>query len=323
MTSSFELFNLFFIKVTIFDILDILVVAFVLYKLYFFLRGSRAAQMAVGLILILLVSLLAQLFNMVAMSWLFQNLRTVWLIAFVIIFQPELRRMLTHLGQSRIIRFFFKVTQSHVIDELIKGVGILAKHSYGGLIVLIRNTGMKSVVETGVRLQAEVSAQLIVSIFNPRSPLHDGAVVIQDEVIEAAKCILPLTQDEKIDPDLGTRHRAGLGMSEESDALVIVVSEERGTVSIADAAAVSHHRLDDLAEGQHAGQIAVVHHDQRPDVLLGHGPGCLRQRLLGRHGEQGVALDAENVGDFHRGLLDRGLVDGGRPFGGRSASQSI
>lgn len=141
--------------------------------------------------------------------------------------------MLTHLGQSRIIRFFFKVTQSHVIDELIKGVGILAKHSYGGLIVLIRNTGMKSVVETGVRLQAEVSAQLIVSIFNPRSPLHDGAVVIQDEVIEAAKCILPLTQDEKIDPDLGTRHRAGLGMSEESDALVIVVSEERGTVSIA------------------------------------------------------------------------------------------
>lgn len=232
MTSSFELFNLFFIKVTIFDILDILVVAFVLYKLYF-LRGSRAAQMAVGLILILLVSLLAQLFNMVAMSWLFQNLRTVWLIAFVIIFQPELRRMLTHLGQSRIIRFFFKVTQSHVIDELIKGVGILAKHSYGGLIVLIRNTGMKSVVETGVRLQAEVSAQLIVSIFNPRSPLHDGAVVIQDEVIEAAKCILPLTQDEKIDPDLGTRHRAGLGMSEESDALVIVVSEERGTVSIA------------------------------------------------------------------------------------------
>lgn len=189
--------------------------------------------MAVGLILILLVSLLAQLFNMVAMSWLFQNLRTVWLIAFVIIFQPELRRMLTHLGQSRIIRFFFKVTQSHVIDELIKGVGILAKHSYGGLIVLIRNTGMKSVVETGVRLQAEVSAQLIVSIFNPRSPLHDGAVVIQDEVIEAAKCILPLTQDEKIDPDLGTRHRAGLGMSEESDALVIVVSEERGTVSIA------------------------------------------------------------------------------------------
>jgi len=233
MTSPFELFHIFFIKVSIIDLLDIFVVAFVLYKLYFFLRGSRAAQMAVGLILILLVSLLAQLFNMVAMSWLFQNLRTVWLIAFVIIFQPELRRMLTHLGQSRIIRFFFKVTQSHIIDELIKGVGILAKHSYGGLIVLIRNTGMKSVVETGVRIQAEVSSQLLVSIFNPRSPLHDGAVVIQDEVIEAAKCILPLSQDENIDADLGTRHRAGLGMAQESDALVIVVSEERGTISIA------------------------------------------------------------------------------------------
>jgi diadenylate cyclase len=233
MTTPFELFHLFFIKVTIIDIFDILVVSFILYKLYFFLRGSRAAQMAVGLILILIVSLLAQLFNMVAMSWLFQNLRTVWLIAFVVIFQPELRRMLTHLGQSRLVRFFFKVTQSHVIDELIKAVGILAKHSFGALIVLIRNTGMKSVVETGVRLQAEISSQLLVSIFNPRSPLHDGAVVVQDEVIEAAKCILPLSQDEKIDPDLGTRHRAGLGMAEESDAFVIIVSEERGTISIA------------------------------------------------------------------------------------------
>lgn len=233
MSHRFELFDLFFIKLTLIDLLDILFVAFVLYKLYFFLRGSRAAQMAVGLILILLVSLIAQLFNMAAMSWLFQNLRTVWLIAFVIIFQPELRRMLTHLGQSRVVRFFFKVTQSYVIDELIKAVGLLAKQSVGALIVLIRNTGMKTVVETGVRLQAEVSAPLLVSIFNPRSPLHDGAVVIQDEVIEAAKCILPLSQDENIDPELGTRHRAGLGMSEESDAFVIIVSEERGTISVA------------------------------------------------------------------------------------------
>lgn len=233
MSSRFELIQLFFIKVTFIDILDIFVLSFVLYKLYFFLRGSRAAQMAVGLILIFVVSLLAQLFNMVGMSWLFSNLRTVWLIAFVIIFQPELRRMLTHLGQSRLVRLFIKVTESKVIDEVIKGIGILAKQSYGALIVMIRNTGMKSVIETGVRMQAEVSSALLVSIFNPRSPLHDGAIVIQDEVIEAAKCILPLSQDDSLDTELGTRHRAGLGMSEESDAFVIIVSEERGTISVA------------------------------------------------------------------------------------------
>jgi len=233
MKSRFELFNLFFIKVTIIDILDILVISFILYRLYYFLRGSRAAQMAVGLILILVASQLAQLFNMVGISWVFQNLSTVWLIAFVIIFQPELRRMLMNLGQSRIIRFFIKVTQAKVIDDVVKGVGILAKHSYGGIIVFIRNTGLKNIIESGTRLQAEVSSALLVSIFNPRSPLHDGAVLIQDEVVEAAKCILPLSQEDALDTDLGTRHRAGLGISEESDAFVIIASEERGTISVA------------------------------------------------------------------------------------------
>lgn len=243
MSSSFKLFHILFIRVTLIDVLDVLVLTFVLYKLYFFLRGSRAAQMSVGLLVILFVSLLAQLFNMVALSWLFQNLRTVWLIAFVIIFQPELRRMLTHLGQSRLIRFFIKVTQSRVMDEIIKAVATLAKQSYGGLIVLTRNTGIKNVIETGVTLQAEVTSQLLISIFHPRSPLHDGAVVIQDEVIEAAKCILPLSQDEKLDPDLGTRHRAGLGISEETDALVIIVSEERGHISVA----TNGHLLRDIS----------------------------------------------------------------------------
>ncbi len=233
MSLQTPLFQIFFVKITIIDILDILLIAFILYKLYYFLRGSRAAQMALGLFLILFISMIAQFLNMAAISWLFQNLRTIWLIAFVILFQPELRRMLTHLGQSRIVRFFIKVTEEKTIDEVVRAVAELAKHHYGALIVMVRNTGLKNVLESGMLLQAEVSAPLLVSIFNPRSPLHDGAVLIQDRVIEAAKCILPLSQDAKFDNSLGTRHRAGLGISEESDAFVIIVSEESGKISVA------------------------------------------------------------------------------------------
>lgn len=197
------------------------------------MRGSRAAQMLVGLVLILIISLLARLFNMSGMSWIFDNLKTVWLIAFVIIFQPELRRMLIFIGQSRIIRYFIKVSSSKTFEEVIKAAVELSKRRYGGLIVLTRDTGIKSITETGIKIQAEVSAQLIVSLFNTRSPLHDGAIIIQNDIIEAAKCILPLSQEQNIDPHLGTRHRAALGMAEESDAVVLVVSEETGNISVA------------------------------------------------------------------------------------------
>lgn len=233
MNSQFALFHIGFIKVTLFDILDILVISVILYKLYFFIRGSRAAQMFVGLVLILIVSLLTRLFNMSGMTWIFDSMKTVWLIAFVIIFQPELRRMLIFLGQSRIIRYFVKVSSSKTFDEVIKAAVELSNRRYGGLIVVTRDMGIKSIAETGIQIQAEVSSPLISSIFNPKSPLHDGAIIIQNDIIEAAKCILPLSQAPNIDPHLGTRHRAALGLAEESDAIVVVVSEETGKISIA------------------------------------------------------------------------------------------
>lgn len=233
MNIDLVIFRIGFLKVTLFDLLDILVISYILYKLYYFIRGSRAAQMSVGLVLILIVSVIARLFNMSGMTWIFDNLRTVWLIAFVIIFQPELRRMLIYIGQSRLIRYFVKVSSAKTFEEIIKAAFELAKRRFGGLIVLTRDTGIKSIVETGISIQAEVSAPLILSIFNPRSPLHDGAIIIQNDVIEAAKCILPLSQDPKIDPHLGTRHRAAAGLSEESDAVIIVVSEETSQVSLA------------------------------------------------------------------------------------------
>lgn len=233
MNIDLGLFRIGFIKVTVFDILDIFVISYILYKTYFFIRGSRAAQMVVGLVLILIVSLLTRLFNMSGMTWIFDTLKTVWLIAFVIIFQPELRRMLIFIGQSRIIRYFVKVSSSKAFEEVIKAVMEMSRRRFGGLIVLTRDMGIKAITETGIRIQAEVTAPLIVSIFNPRSPLHDGAIIIQNDIIEAAKCILPLSQNPNIDPRLGTRHRAALGLGEESDAVIIVVSEETGIISIA------------------------------------------------------------------------------------------
>jgi diadenylate cyclase len=228
-----ELFHIAFLRVTLLDVLDILIISYVLYRLYLFIRGSRAAQMAVGLVLILIVSWLAQISNMSGMSWIFGKLETIWLIAFVILFQPELRRMLVYLGQSPLIRFFVKVSGSRAIDEIVRAAQDLSRQRYGGLIVIVRDDSIRSVVETGIKIQAEVSASLLVALFSPKSPLHDGAVIIENEVIVAAKCILPLTQNERIDKRLGTRHRAAVGLAEESDAVVLIVSEETGKLSIA------------------------------------------------------------------------------------------
>lgn len=228
------LIKIWFVEVRIIDIIDITLVTYFLYKLYFMMRRTRAVQMFIGLVLIIMVSFLAQAVHMQEMTFIFRNLRTVWLVGFVILFQPELRRLLTHVGQSRLFRFFTKGQTSVFVEEMIKGVMELSKRGYGGLIVLVRDTGLKSIIETGIVLQANVHASLIVSIFNPRSPLHDGAIIVQNQLIESAKCILPLTRTPQIDQSLGTRHRAAIGISEESDALVIVVSEETGTISVAE-----------------------------------------------------------------------------------------
>jgi diadenylate cyclase len=230
---GFELFRIAFIRVTLLDVIDMMIISYVLYRLYLFIRGSRAAQMAVGLVLILIVSWLAQISSMSGMSWIFGKLETIWLIAFVILFQPELRRILIYLGQSPVVRFFIKVSGTRAIDEIVKAAQELSRLRFGGLIVIVRDDGLKSIIETGIQIQAEVSPSLLIALFSPKSPLHDGAVVIENEVIVAAKCILPLTQNERIDKRLGTRHRAALGLAEESDAVVLVISEETGKLSIA------------------------------------------------------------------------------------------
>lgn len=231
---DYELFKIGFLSISLIDILDITIMSVVLYKLYFFIRGTRAVQMFVGLIFILIFSLFVQLFNMSGMNWIFQNVKTIWLVAFVVLFQPELRRILIYIGQSPLVRRIVKPTITlRIVEEVIKAARELSRRGYGGLFVLTKNVGIKSILEKGTPIQAEVSSPLIVSIFNPRSPLHDGAIVIQNDVIAAAQCILPLSQNPDLPQHLGTRHRAALGLSEETDAAVIIVSEETGKISLA------------------------------------------------------------------------------------------
>ena len=223
-----------FLNITVVDVFDILLITFLFYKIYQFVRGSVAARMVVGLLLILVFSGIAEFLSMTGISWIFASLKTVWVIAFVIIFQPELRRLLLYLGQNPIIQKIVKVDSAPFIEEVVGASVELARKNFGSLVVITRETGLKSIVETGIPVQAKVSKPLLISIFNPRSPLHDGAVVLEGETILAAKCQLPLTQNPKLDPSLGMRHRAALGLSEQTDSLILVVSEETGTMSIAE-----------------------------------------------------------------------------------------
>ncbi len=225
------LFNIFFIPVSFLDIIDIFLVTAILYRAYQIIQGTTASRMLIGLILIL--SLIVQLFNMEGMMWLVDQIRTVWVIVFVIIFQPELRRILTSLGQGRLLKGLIKIGAPAYVDEIVQACELMAKRRNGAIIVIAQTSGLKNIIETGLPVQATVSHQLLQSIFNPRSPMHDGAVIIDNEQIEAAKCLLPLSQNPYIESSLGTRHRAAMGVSEQTDAIAVVVSEETGKISVA------------------------------------------------------------------------------------------
>lgn len=215
------------------DVLDVAIVSFVFYKLLVVVRGTRAFQMFIGLCVIFVLSFVSKSVQLNALNWLFSGLQTVWLVAFVVLFQPELRRALSQAGQSRLYRRFFRTETRDALDEVIKAVQEITTRRIGALIVLGRSANLRSYVETGARLDARISSELLISIFTPRTPLHDGAVIVEEDRITAAACILPLSQAETVSRTLGTRHRAAIGLAEETDALVIVASEETGQVSLA------------------------------------------------------------------------------------------
>jgi diadenylate cyclase len=180
-----------------------------------------------------LIALAAREFDLIAIRWIAESLKTVWLIAFVILFQPELRHALAQFGRTRYFRSFLRGDNYGVLGEVIRSVETLARDRHGALIALERNVGLRNFVETGTRIDAKVSAELLVTLFSPGSPLHDGAIILREDTVLAASCILPLSANPRTAIALGTRHRAALGLSEESDAAVIVVSEESGRISVA------------------------------------------------------------------------------------------
>jgi diadenylate cyclase len=216
-----------------FDILDIAIVTFIFYRLFQLIRGTRAAQMFLGLIIIIAASFVAELLRFDALNWLISSLKTVWVVAFVIIFQPELRRMLAVLGQSRFVRYFVRSEHLAVLDEVARAAGALSHEKIGALIVISREASLRQYIETGTRINAKVTSELIRTIFTPQTPLHDGACIIVREEILAAGCILPLSDNPVLPATMGMRHRAAIGLTEETDAVVVVVSEETGGISVA------------------------------------------------------------------------------------------
>lgn len=211
--------------------LEIGVVWAIVYFLLLFIKGTRAIQVLKGLIILFIAFFIAQIFQLNIINWLLTKIFAISIIALLIIFQPELRRGLAHLGQNRWFRFLVK--EEKTLEEITKAVNLLSHKKIGALIIIERESGLKNYIEEGISVDANLSKELLLSIFNPRSPLHDGGVIVQEGRIAASRCFFPLSENPNLRKNLGTRHRAAIGLSEESDALCIVVSEETGEVSLA------------------------------------------------------------------------------------------
>lgn len=219
------------------SLVDVAVVAFVLYKLLMLIKGTRAVQLLKGLAVLLILSNLVDFLNLITVSWVLQKVWQMLFVALPVVFQPELRRALEQIGRGK---FFTKSNllqtkqvSNNVISEVIRCSQVLSKNRIGALIVFQRETGIQEWIETGIKVDAVVSSEFLVNIFIPKAPLHDGAVIINGDRVAAAGCLLPLSENPGLNKELGTRHRAAIGITEQSDALALVVSEETGGVSVA------------------------------------------------------------------------------------------
>lgn len=217
------------------NIIDVLLVWFVLYKLMTLIKGTKAVQLMKGIFVIIIVRVLTDVFGLNTLRWMMDQVLPWGFLAIIIIFQPELRRALEQLGRGR---FFSRSTtqeeaeKERLMEAMTKSVSYMAKRRIGALISIERETGLSEYIETGIPIKAEITAELLINIFIPNTPLHDGAVIIQRKQIAAAACYLPLSESPFISKELGTRHRAAIGLSEVTDAITVIVSEETGSVSI-------------------------------------------------------------------------------------------
>lgn len=220
------------------DIVDMAIVAFVFYKLYMLIRETRAEQLIKGILVLLIATQASEFLQLHVINWILINTIQVGVIALLIVFQPELRKALEYIGRTKLLTKSIVDIENEEVklmaDEIAEAIGSLSRQRIGALIVLERSIRLAEVLETGTTIKGKVTRGLLINIFIPNTPLHDGAVVIRNTEIMAAGCLLPLTENTNLSKELGTRHRAAIGITERSDALVIVVSEETGAISVAE-----------------------------------------------------------------------------------------
>jgi len=220
----------------IFSLLDIILVWYVIYKILTLIKGTKAVQLLKGLFVIIVARIATEIFGLDTLGWMLQEVIDWGFLAIIIIFTPEIRRALEQIGRGRLFQRSsnqLEDEQARLIEAMKKAVSYMAKRRIGALISIEKETGLNEYIETGIKLDAHISSELIINTFIPNTPLHDGAMIIQKDRIAAAACYLPLSESTLISKELGTRHRAALGLSEVTDAIVVVVSEETGAISIA------------------------------------------------------------------------------------------
>ena len=225
------------------DILDILLVAFIIYQLLLFLRGTHAVQMALGALVLVVLYWTSLLANLQTVNWLLRTFLPFMVFGIIVVFQAEIRKVLARLGKTPFLGSFSSKRKEEVIDEVVLAATTLASSRTGAIIVIERDMGLRSYIETGIALDALLTYDLLVNIFNPETPLHDGAVIIQGNRAAAAACFLPLTVNPELSRALGSRHRAAIGLSEDTDAVAVVVSEETGVISLVEEGRI-HRELD-------------------------------------------------------------------------------
>lgn len=252
MSDIINKFLSFLSTIRVWDIIDILIVAIAIYKIYTLIKETRAEQLMKGVLAIFFFSILSELLDLYTVSWILQKAMTAGFVLIIVVFQPELRKMLEYIGTTNIFKKSFVDMQSekikNTVQEVTRATASLSRQKIGALIVFEKRTGLNEVIETGTLLNSDISSELLINIFIPNTPLHDGAVIIREDKIKAAACFLPMSENQSISKELGTRHRAALGISEKSDCLAVIVSEETGTISVAEKGELQRYIDNDTLE---------------------------------------------------------------------------
>lgn len=257
-----EILNIEAIRIpTITDIVDILILAYIIYKLLLLIKGTRAMQMIAGIALLFFASFLSGVFHLNTLKTVIDSTISFLPIAVIVLFQYEIRKILARMGTYSFIKNHESI-EEHIIEQILKAANMLSKEKKGGLIVIERGQGLGQYIETGIPIDAKISFDLIVNIFEPKTALHDGAIIISKGRIAAASCLLPLSSNPHLPPHFGTRHRAGIGITEETDAIAIIISEETGKISFAKNGTIMHYK-DKSFEGMKNHLIGLLEMEKK------------------------------------------------------------